>query len=181
LGCFILKIFSLRLKWLREKIGKTQKEMSELLGISQTYYGRFEKNTGEPNLETLLKIKGILKESIDFMIGADLYDQHARNLMRRFFRAGDNLKTSITKYNELTDYFNSNEELDINKKIDAIVNAKQEVENRRKWYKKRLDEFIDYLNTIPMLDENRLSADYWIDHFDELQFNNEQEYIKGDQ
>lgn len=70
----ILEVFSARLKWLREKRGLSQKQMSEILEISQPYYFKFEKGNGQPNLETLAKLPGILGESLDFLLGLTDYD-----------------------------------------------------------------------------------------------------------
>lgn len=75
-----LEIFSARLKWLRENKGYTQKEMAEKLELSQQYYGRFEKNKGEPSLETLAKLAKILREDANFLIGlTDLCLEAKRN------------------------------------------------------------------------------------------------------
>lgn len=64
-------VFSERIKTLREFYRYSQKEMAELIGISQPYYFKFEKGNGEPNLETLVKIADILKTTTDFLLGRD--------------------------------------------------------------------------------------------------------------
>lgn len=73
-----MEVFSARLKWLREKKGYSQKEMADLLGVSQPYYFKFEKGTGQPNLETLKKLPEILGESLDLLLGVTDYDIESR-------------------------------------------------------------------------------------------------------
>lgn len=70
-----MEVFSARLKWLREKSGKSQRAMSELIGVSQPYYLKFEKGNGEPNLETLVKLSSVFNESTDFLLGITDYDK----------------------------------------------------------------------------------------------------------
>lgn len=58
-----------RLGYLRKSNILTQKEISEMLGISQQYYGRLEKKPHEINLGMAIKLKAILKvKCIDDMI-----------------------------------------------------------------------------------------------------------------
>jgi len=64
-------IFSDRLKTLREQMKLSQEEMAAALGLSQSYYGRFERNKGEPNLMTLVRISEALNVSIDYLLGFD--------------------------------------------------------------------------------------------------------------
>lgn len=92
-----MDIFSQRLKWLREKSGLTQKQVADKLGISQQYYGRFEKGTGQPNLETLVKIRKLFNESLDFLLGVTDFDKHAE-ILHSFF-----IKTS-TEYESTFNY-----------------------------------------------------------------------------
>lgn len=65
-----MSVFAPRLKWLRESKSMTQKDVAEKISISQQFYGRFEKGTGQPNIETLVKLPEILGESLDFILGA---------------------------------------------------------------------------------------------------------------
>lgn len=64
-----MKIFSERLKELRTAAGYTQQQMAELLHIRQQSYTRYENNTGEPNMETLIKLSKIFDVSSDYMLG----------------------------------------------------------------------------------------------------------------
>ncbi|OME12786.1 helix-turn-helix domain-containing protein [Paenibacillus odorifer] len=62
-------MFAERLKELREERRYSQKKLSEMLNLSQPYYGRFERSTGEPNLQTLIKLSKILNVSVDYLLG----------------------------------------------------------------------------------------------------------------
>lgn len=105
-----MEVFSARLKWLRESKGFSQQEMADVLGLSQSYYGRFERNKGEPNLETLAKISSILKESVDFLLGLEELTIEATMLLDNSFdlaelirminqRAGELLAPKLTDHN----------------------------------------------------------------------------------
>lgn len=86
-----MEVFSARLKWLRELKGLSQQDMADKLTISQSYYGRFERNKGEPNLETLSKLPKILGQSIDFMIGVTDYTHNCEVLKQKLDDAQANL------------------------------------------------------------------------------------------
>lgn len=74
----MLEIFSVRLKWARERKGLTQKAMSEKLNMSQQGYGKIELNQREPNLDTLVKIRTILDESTEFLLGIEALDRFSK-------------------------------------------------------------------------------------------------------
>lgn len=86
-----MDIFSARLKWLREQKGLSQQQMADKLNLSQSYYGRFERNKGEPNLETLAKLPSILGESIDFMIGVTDFTQNATYIHNKLLDASNSV------------------------------------------------------------------------------------------
>lgn len=79
-----MEVFSARLKWLRERNGLSQKQMSEILEISQPYYFKFEKGIGQPNLETLAKLPAILNESLDFLLGLTDYDKETQEVYNSY-------------------------------------------------------------------------------------------------
>lgn len=66
-----MSIFSDRLKLLREQSSYTQKEMAEMLGMTQSNYSKYEYGTREPNLENIDKISDIFDVSIDFLFGKE--------------------------------------------------------------------------------------------------------------
>ncbi|OZB90097.1 hypothetical protein CJP46_35330 [Paenibacillus sp. XY044] len=56
---------------LREQAGLTQKELAEMLGMSQSNYSKYEYGTREPNLENIYKLSDILNCSIDYLFGKE--------------------------------------------------------------------------------------------------------------
>lgn len=64
-----MEVFSQRLKQKRLAKRYSQREMAELIGVSQPYYAKFEQGLGQPNIETLIKIAKVLHESIDYLTG----------------------------------------------------------------------------------------------------------------
>lgn len=106
-----MEIFSERLKLMREKKGFSQNDMAEKLGISQSYYGRFERNKGEPNLEALAKIATVLEVNSDYLIGLTDAQDTKKNAETEFDRRisalertiVDVLSTTKEKYNQEND------------------------------------------------------------------------------
>jgi len=66
-----MEIFSKRLRELREQRDWTQAKVAELLHIKQQSYLRYELNTGEPSLETLVKLVRIFDVSADYLLGLE--------------------------------------------------------------------------------------------------------------
>jgi transcriptional regulator with XRE-family HTH domain len=96
-----MEIFSSRLKWLREKNKMSQKEMADKLGISQPYYGRIERNMGEPNLEALKKLPDILGESVDFMLGVTDNDTETVKLLDELMSFGMHAMRSFERFKDI--------------------------------------------------------------------------------
>lgn len=59
----------LRLKELRLRDKKTQKELAVLLGIDRTTYTKYETEASEPNLETLFTLADYFDVSLDYLVG----------------------------------------------------------------------------------------------------------------
>ena len=57
------------IKFLRTQKGLNQKQLGELLGVSQTSVAHYEAGTREPNIETLKLLSGIFNQTIDAIIG----------------------------------------------------------------------------------------------------------------
>ena len=57
------------IKYLRKKNKMNQRELGELLGVSQTSIAHYEAGTREPNIETLKLLSQAFGESIDVIIG----------------------------------------------------------------------------------------------------------------
>lgn len=68
-----MKIFATRLKELRLQEGYTQTQLAEMLNIHQQSYIRYEYGTGEPSLETLVKIATIFGVTSDYLLGLSNY------------------------------------------------------------------------------------------------------------
>ena len=58
-----------RLKELRLENGMTQQQIASLLNIKQQSYTRYECGTGEPSLQTLIKLAEIFSVSTDYLLG----------------------------------------------------------------------------------------------------------------
>ena len=58
-----------RLRDLREDNDKTQKEIADLLGTSQTMYARYERGANEMPIRHLIKLCRYYKVSSDFILG----------------------------------------------------------------------------------------------------------------
>lgn len=61
--------FSQSLKKCRTDYGVTQKQMSELLGMTPNAYQKYELGAREPNIDTLIQIADIFNISIDTLVG----------------------------------------------------------------------------------------------------------------
>lgn len=59
----------MRLKYLREKSGKTMREAASELGLPYTTYINYEKELREPNSETLVMLANHYDVSVDYLIG----------------------------------------------------------------------------------------------------------------
>lgn len=68
-----MKIFSDRLKELRINANYTQHQIAEMLGVKQQSYARYENNTGEPTLDTVVKLCEIFDVSSDYLLGISDY------------------------------------------------------------------------------------------------------------
>ena len=68
-----MELFSNRLKELRVNANYTQQQIAEMLGMKQQSYTRYENNTGEPNLDTVVKLCKIFEVSSDYLLGISDY------------------------------------------------------------------------------------------------------------
>lgn len=58
-----------RLKKLREEKGLTQKQLAEIISMSQQTIGHYEVGRARPDLDTLQRLAEIFGCSIDFLLG----------------------------------------------------------------------------------------------------------------
>lgn len=66
------KMFSSRLRFLRERNGLLQKEAAEKLNIGQVTYNRYEKGEREPDINTLKKLAEFFNVTTDYLLGNDI-------------------------------------------------------------------------------------------------------------
>lgn len=57
------------LKKLREEAGVTQKQLADVIGVSQQSVNKYENHNIEPDIETLIRIADYFNTSVDFIIG----------------------------------------------------------------------------------------------------------------
>ena len=58
-----------RLRDLREDYDKTQQEIAEILGTSQTMYARYERGANELPVRHLIKLADYYRVSTDYILG----------------------------------------------------------------------------------------------------------------
>lgn len=96
-------ILGKRLKDLRLKNGKLQKDIANYLNISDVAYGYYEKGERQPNPEVLLKLANYFNVTTDYLLGRiddDLLNVKKRmrdNNLHGFFDIG------LDKYDELSE------------------------------------------------------------------------------
>lgn len=60
------------LKFLRKKIGLTQEQMAQQIGIKRSLLGAYEEGRADPRISNLIKFSEIFNLSVDQLIGRDL-------------------------------------------------------------------------------------------------------------
>ena len=60
------------IKYLRKKMGQTQEQFANEVGIKRSLVGAYEEGRAEPRLQTLMSIAKVLNVSTDFLISKDL-------------------------------------------------------------------------------------------------------------
>ncbi len=61
----------MNLKKLRIENSKNQYEIAQLLNVANSTYNGYERETSEPNLETLKKLADYYNVSLDFLVGRE--------------------------------------------------------------------------------------------------------------
>ena len=64
-----MKVFAERLTELRKQYKYTQRQMADILGISQPSYIRYENDTSEHTQENLVKLADAFDVSVDYLLG----------------------------------------------------------------------------------------------------------------
>ena len=60
-----------RIKELRDREGMTQKDVAEMIGVSQSTYSTYENGINYLNAERLEKLAKIYGVSVDYLLGRD--------------------------------------------------------------------------------------------------------------
>ncbi|MFK7695678.1 helix-turn-helix domain-containing protein [Paenibacillus sp. HJGM_3] len=161
-----MSIFSERLKWIREKNNVSQKDVAKALGISQQGYSKIELGQREPNLETLHQIRRVFDESLDFLIGFFIEDNHADDLYEMYHEIR-------VEREDIEDRILSIEEYLSDSKGNTESTLKILMENRdilRKTKVKEelaLENYVEYLKTIPGVPDQYHTKEYWVNSFKE--------------
>ena len=66
-----MSIFADKLKECRSNINKTQREVSNDLGMTEGGYKNYELGNREPNIETIGKLADYFDVSVDYLMGRD--------------------------------------------------------------------------------------------------------------
>ena len=66
-----MKVFSERLRDVRNDAGMSQKDVAAMVGITASAYANYEQNLREPSLEVLVKICAAFDVSADFLLGIE--------------------------------------------------------------------------------------------------------------
>ncbi len=67
-----MSLISDNIKFLRKKIGLTQEQMAQQIGIKRSLLGAYEEGRADPRISNLLKFAEIFNLSVDPLIGTDL-------------------------------------------------------------------------------------------------------------
>ena len=84
-----------RLIELRKEKHVSQRELGNLLGISDAAYGRYERGIAEPNVESLIKLADFYNVSIDYLVGrSDI--RNVDELAKKIVSLSDEEKQSVS-------------------------------------------------------------------------------------
>lgn len=90
----------LKIRELREENGFTQKELAEKVNTTNKNIWAYENGLAQPSIETLIKLAGVFKVSVDFLIGnAD--DFGAVAVQNNLTREEERLLKSFRKLNDV--------------------------------------------------------------------------------
>lgn len=67
------------IKFLRKKLGYTQEQFAELIGIKRSLVGAYEEGRADPRLNNLVKMAEVFQVSLDALISKDISSEEAFN------------------------------------------------------------------------------------------------------
>lgn len=144
-----MEVFSARLKWLREQNKVSQQEMANILGVSQPYYGRFERNLAEPNLETLVNISNYFEESVDFLLGIEEVPQLAKKDLRKMKMLQKRANANLSRLEDVTLSLKNLEKDELKKLLVVVNTITDEVEQSMKELDEAHSDFNAFMETVP--------------------------------
>jgi transcriptional regulator with XRE-family HTH domain len=71
--------FAQNLRFLRKEKNYKQKQMADLLNITQQTYSKYENGQSEPSYETLILISNFFRVSTDYLVGNQLISPTVKN------------------------------------------------------------------------------------------------------
>ena len=87
------------LKRLRSKAGISQRELAEIVMVSQQSINKYENHNVEPDIETLIKLADYFKVSLDYLVGRDYSGTELSDLSVSVSREDlDELKSYIDEF-----------------------------------------------------------------------------------
>lgn len=146
--------------------------MSEKVGVSQQYYNKFEKGTGQPNLETLWRIRHVLEEPLDFIIGYNFEDIKADQLYELYAEA----RRRREETEEDIDYSENESTSDIEIRMQLLKRYREELKMYKAKEEKSFNMFFDHISTIPGFEGEFSRKEYWIEKYPSYQENDKQLY-----
>lgn len=90
-----MKDFPSKLREIRKQKGFTQESISQLLGIGQSSYAKWENGKTEPTLENIGKLSKILGVSIDFLLSNDSIVEFYRKIFSANPKITDDIESKI--------------------------------------------------------------------------------------
>jgi transcriptional regulator with XRE-family HTH domain len=106
----ISPVFANRIKFLRKREGKTQADMSIVLGILRTTYGEYERGKILPPMDRINKLADYFSVSVDYLIGNtdDPAEKPARKIdvsdaVREILDSLQNDRSELTFYGKSLD------------------------------------------------------------------------------
>ncbi len=152
------------LKTLRETVHLTQKQMSEILGVSKSNISKYESGAVEPNIDTLKRYASYFKVSTDYLLGLKKSGSDTNDCYNYFYEEGDANWSirKISKEKEIS-YEDMLEKSCIEKtRLDAI------------WYGNSQPVAEELIRIATVLD---VSIDYLLDHSQRERIHSDEEII----
>jgi len=128
-------MFSTRIKLLREEKNVMQKDVSDIVGVSQSTYNLYENGKREPNFETLIKIAKYFNVTTDYLLGASECRSAENDDINKRLGLSDEALKSIkytydnSKSNNPTSHFNKQILRALNVTLEETLNLFISIDN----------------------------------------------------